>query len=109
MFVLHEGKLVKRMKVPGPVSGAVRLRAGERYIRNHITAVTWRGVSEGICSGHSDGQIRAWIPEMAHDEHSDTEESCEAGRAVEETVLKRKRQVLDDVFRGLTKQKITFS
>lgn len=107
-FVLHEGKLVKRTKVPGPVTTVVRSRTGERNIRNRITAVTWRGISEGIYSGHSDGQIKAWAPKITHDEESDTEESYEPDKAVEETGLKRKRQVLDDVFRDLTRQKITF-
>jgi DNA excision repair protein ERCC-8 len=108
MFVLHEGKLVRRLKVPGPVTAAVRSRTGERNIRNRITALTWRGVSEGIYSGHSDGQIRVWAPEVAQDDDSDSEEGHGTGERTEQAGLKRKRQVLDDVFRDLTRQKITF-
>jgi DNA excision repair protein ERCC-8 len=108
MFVLHDGKLVKRLKVPGPVKAAVRSRTGEKNMRTRMTALTWRGISDGILSGHSDGQIRVWAPETAQDDDSDMEESHRTDKAIEETGFKRKRQVLDNVFRDLTKQKITF-
>jgi DNA excision repair protein ERCC-8 len=108
LFALHEGTLVKRLKVPGVMTAAVRSHTGERNIRNRITALAWRGVSEGIYSGHSDGQIRVWSAEMASEDEFDTEEVL---RTVEENVeigSKRKSQVLDDIFRDLTRQKITF-
>jgi DNA excision repair protein ERCC-8 len=108
MFVLHEGKLMKRLKVPGPVTAAVRSRTGERNIRNRITALTWRGASDGIYSGHSDGQIRVWAPEMVPEDDSDTEESRGTADGTNGAGLKRKSQVLDDIFRDLTRQKITF-
>jgi DNA excision repair protein ERCC-8 len=108
IFVLHEGKLVKRLKVPGPVTATVRSRTGERNVPNRITALTWRGISEGIYSGHSDGQIRVWAPQMAPDEDSDTEESHGIIEGTEGAGLKRKRQILDDIFKDLTRQKITF-
>jgi DNA excision repair protein ERCC-8 len=108
MFMLHEGKLTKRLKVPGSVTAAVRSRTGERNIRNRITALAWRGIPEGIYSGHSDGQIRVWAPGMAQDDDPDSEADHWVDEATEQTSLKRKRKVLDDVFRNLTRQKITF-
>jgi DNA excision repair protein ERCC-8 len=108
IFMLHEGKLVKRLKVPGPVTETVRSRTGERNIRNRITALTWRGVPEGTYSGHSDGQIRVWAPEVAPDDDYDTVESQGIAEDTDVAGFKRKRQVLDDIFRDLTKQKITF-
>jgi len=38
MFELHEGKLLKRLRVPGPISAAVRSRTGERNISSPLLA-----------------------------------------------------------------------
>jgi DNA excision repair protein ERCC-8 len=110
MFELHEGKLLKRLRVPGPVLAAVRSRTGERSIKNRITALVWRGAADGIYSAHSDGQIRAWVPRTKDDAIADQEEEeSSMGRlADEDETGKRKRQVLDDVFKSLTRQKISF-
>jgi DNA excision repair protein ERCC-8 len=108
IFMLHEGKLLKRLKVPGPVTATVRSRAGERNIRNRITALAWRSVPEGIYSGHSDGQIRVWAPDVASGDDSDTDVSHGIADDTDIAGVKRKRQVLDDIFRDLTRQKITF-
>jgi DNA excision repair protein ERCC-8 len=108
MFALHDGTLVKRLKAPGSVTAAARSRAGQRTIRNRITALAWRGVSDGIYSGHSDGQIRVWAPEIATDDDSDTEEVHEISEGATVVGSKRKSRVLDDIFRDLTRQKITF-
>jgi DNA excision repair protein ERCC-8 len=110
MFELHEGKLLKRLKVPGPIMAAVRSRTGERNIKNRITALVWRGQVDGVYSAHTDGQIRAWIPRTKEDEVADREEEeAVKGRNDDESEgAKRKRLILDDVFRDLTKQKISF-
>ncbi len=108
MFLLHEGKLLKRLKVPGPNTAVVASRRGERNTRNRVTALTWRGVSEGVYSGHSDGQIRVWAPRTFADDEDDEDEMEHALEVNEEVGVKRKRQVLDDIFRDLTRQKITF-
>jgi len=109
VFELHDGKLLKRLKVPGPSIAAVRSRTGERNVKNRVTSMAWWGVVEGICSGHSDGQIRVWKPRIGEDDMVDKEEEEERrmGTDVEDVVLK-KRKALDDVFRDLTRQKITF-
>ncbi|PQE33004.1 hypothetical protein CJF32_00001486 [Rutstroemia sp. NJR-2017a WRK4] len=110
VFELHEGRLLKRLKVPGPAVAAVRSRTGERNIRNRITALAWREPADGVFSAHSDGQIRAWIPRTAEDEELDREEesSKPGNRDEEREGGKRKRNVLDDIFRDLTRQKISF-
>jgi DNA excision repair protein ERCC-8 len=110
MFELHEGKLLKRLKVPGPTLAAVRSRTGERNIKNRITGLVWRGEADGIYSAHTDGQIRVWLPRTVEDERLDQEEEDSSKRRDDDQDegVKRKRQVLDDVFRDLTRQKITF-
>ena len=110
MFELHEGKLLKRLRVPGPTLAAVRSRTGERSTKNRITALVWRGAVDGIYSAHSDGQIRAWVPRTKDDAIADKEEEDLLGNraADDDATGKRKRQVLDDVFKSLTRQKISF-
>jgi len=112
VFELHEGKLLKRLKIPGPVMATVRSRnGGERNTKNRITSMVWRGHQvDGIYSGHTDGQIRAWVPRTKDDEAADREEeeSLRSRNVDDEEGPKRKRQALNDVFRDLTRQKITF-
>ncbi|KAK0106947.1 hypothetical protein ONS95_003662 [Cadophora gregata] len=110
VFELHEGRLLKRLKVPGPNIAAVRSRTGERNVKNRITGLVWRGMAGGIYSSHTDGQLRAWLPRTAEDDEIDDEEENISKRDDnnESEGVKRKRQVLDDVFRDLTRQKITF-
>ncbi|KUJ11884.1 WD40 repeat-like protein [Mollisia scopiformis] len=110
MFELHEGRLLKRLKVPGPNMAAVRSRTGERNIRNRVTGLVWRGQAGGIYTAHTDGQIRAWLPRTTDDEILDREEeeNSDAFGNNENEGTKRKRQVLDDVFQNLTRQKVTF-
>ena len=110
MFELHEGRLLKRLKVPGPNMAAVRSRTGERNVRSRITGLVWRGQADGVYSAHTDGQIRAWLPRTADDEQLDREEEDNMKRQVndDDESSKKKRKVLDDVFRDLTRQKITF-
>jgi len=111
VFELHEGKLLKRLKIPGPAIATVRSRnGGERNTRNRFTSMVWRGQVDGIYSGHTDGQIRAWIPRTKDDEVADREEeeSSRSRDVDDEELPRRKRQALDDVFRDLTRQKITF-
>ncbi|KAI9744001.1 MAG: hypothetical protein M1818_002735 [Claussenomyces sp. TS43310] len=111
LFQLHEGKLLRRLRVPGPVMAAVRSsRTGERAVRNRVTSLAWRGPVEGMLSGHTDGQIRAWVPRTVEDEMEDREELGGTGEGdqEEEEQVRKRRKVLDDVFRDLTRQKITF-
>ncbi len=59
----------------------------------------------GIYSGHMDGQIRAWLPQLEglddEDEDNVTEEAA--------SVRAKKRKALDDAFRSLMGRQITFT
>lgn len=109
-FEVHEGRLLKRLKVPGPVTTTARSRTGESNTSNRFTSLAWRGQVDGIYSGHTDGHIRAWIPRTKDDEAEDLNEQEEVRHRQGEVDdnPRRKRQALDDVFRDLTRQKITF-
>lgn len=119
---LHRGSVVARLRGVGPSLAAVRARqGGERAVRNRVTSLVWRAAgggggssgvvmggstaAGGIYSGHLDGQIRAWLPEIEgadeEDEDSTTEEAVE-GRA-------KKRKAIDDAFRSLMGRQITFT
>lgn len=109
MFDLHEGRILKRLKVPGRTMAAVRSKTGERNVKNRITALVFRGQADGIYSAHSDGQIRAWLPRTAEDDRLDRAEEEGLKKDDDESEgRKKKRKVLDDVFRDLTRQKISF-
>ncbi|KAG9231949.1 WD40-repeat-containing domain protein [Amylocarpus encephaloides] len=110
VFELHQGRLLKRLRVPGPNIAAVRSKTGERNVKSRITSLVWKGQADGIYSSHTDGQIRAWLPRAAEDDLLDMElESAKREADGEgDDKRERKRQVLNTVFRDLTKQKITF-
>ncbi|KAH6674341.1 WD40-repeat-containing domain protein [Halenospora varia] len=110
MFDLHQGRLVKRLKVPGPSMATVRSRTGERNVKSRITGLVWRGQTDGIYSTHTDGQIRAWLPKTSTEVDLDIEEEENKKRQAGDNTEagQRKRQVLDDIFRDLTRQKISF-
>lgn len=108
VFEMHEGRLLKRFKIPGPKISTVRSRTGERNTQSRITAMVWRGCAEGMYSAHTDGQIRGYLPRTPEDDILDKEEeeTTQSEGVSEESTKKRK--VLEDVFRDLTRQKITF-
>lgn len=110
IFEMHQGRLLKRLKVPGRGTASIRSSTGESITANRMTAMAWRAPFDGIYSAHTDGQIRAWLPWTAEDEAVAREEESEhkVGRDHDESGGKRKRKALDDVFRDLTRQKITF-
>lgn len=109
MFDLLEGTLLKRLRVPGVAFTATQARssAGHRNLKTRITSLAWRPGTTELYSAHSDGFVRPWMPRTAEEAELDNEEALE-GESGEEESRKRKRQALDDVFRDLTKQKITF-
>ena len=108
MFELLEGTLIKRLRAPGVAVAQARGSAGQRNIKNRVTSLCWRAGDVEMYSAHSDGLIRAWKPRTKDDVQVEKEES-EQVDVDEDESRKRKRQALDDVFRDLTKQKITFT
>ena len=107
MFDLFEGTLLKRLRVPGATVAQAPGSAGQRNIRTNITSLAWRVSDLEVYSAHSDGMIRIWKPRAKFEAEIDQEEA-EGIDDNEDTNRKRKREALDQVFRDLTKQKITF-
>ena len=110
MFDLIEGTLHKRLRAPGIPVAQVQGSAGQRNIRNRVTSLAWRAGHTELYSAHSDGTIRAWMPRTTEDAGVEAEELAESATPDDEDESrKRKRQALDEVFRDLTRQKITFT
>jgi len=102
---LLEGRILRRLRLPGPREAVVRARAGgERRVGRRVTSLAWRGVGQGLVSGGTDGVVRVWGPM----EEGEVDEVEEKEKGEEEKGEKRKRNVLDEVFKELTGKKITF-
>lgn len=108
MFDLFEGTLLKRLRIPGVIAVPVRGNAGQMNMKSRTTSLAWRAGTVDVYSAHSDGAIRAWLPKVPEEFQTDIGE-VEDVNSLEDEDRKRKRQALDDVFRDLTKQKITFT
>ena len=110
MFDLFEGALLKRLRPPGVAVAQARGSSGQRNIRNRITALAWRGGDIQMYSAHSDGLIRAWMPRTKDEMDLDTEDEAEAaGDVNDDGTRRKKREALDEIYRDLTRQKITFT
>ncbi|PYH40740.1 WD repeat protein [Aspergillus saccharolyticus JOP 1030-1] len=100
MFELHEGAFIKRLRVPGLAAVAGKQLRGRSTALSaaRINSLVWRGngaSGEGIemFSAHGDGTIRSWVSREPEGEPDETEEAERAER-------KRKRDVLDEIYRG---------
>lgn len=110
MLDLVEGTLHQHLRPPDTPVARAHGSAGQRNIRNRVTSLAWRAGHVELYSAHSDGVIRTWMPRTTKDAEVEAEEQAEAaGPADEHESRKRKRQALDEVFRDLTRQKITFT
>lgn len=101
MFELREGAFVKLLKVPGLAApGRQQLRGRSTALSAaRINALAWRGngaSGEGLelLSAHGDGTIRAWASREPEGEPDDEAEEAE------QADRKRKRDVLEDIYRG---------
>ncbi|KAJ8118519.1 hypothetical protein ONZ43_g3972 [Nemania bipapillata] len=118
---LHNGHIITRLRGTGAAIAGVRSsKKSERSVKNRISSIVWRGAGGGggssgvvmggtnmpgaIFSAHLDGQIRAWAPHLEGKDEDD-EESIE-GVSEEKS---KKRKVLNDVYKSLMGQKITFT
>ena len=108
MFDLFEGTLLKRLRAPGVPVAQASGSAGQRNIRNRVTSLAWRTGDVQMYSAHSDGLIGAWKPKTKAEMQIEKDEA-EQVDGDEDEGRKRKRQALEDVFRDLTRQKITFN
>ncbi|KAK7754857.1 hypothetical protein SLS62_003171 [Diatrype stigma] len=120
---LHDGHVITRLRGTGPAIAGSRAGGGaERTVKNRITSIVWRGAGGGgassgvimggsnmagaVYSAHLDGQIRAWAPHLQGDDAEAEDEAV----GLEDTEAKaKKRKAIDDVFKSLMGQKITFT
>ncbi|KZF24788.1 WD40 repeat-like protein [Xylona heveae TC161] len=108
-FDLFEGRLLKRLRAPG-TQVAAATKAAQRNLQNRVTALAWRQGDVEMYSAHSDGLIRTWRPRTREDAELEEQEAAEAKLNDEEDeTRKRKRQVLEDIYHDLTRQKVTFT
>lgn len=112
MYELLEGKLLKRLKAPShiPIPQTSAPGGSARNVKNRVTALAWRAHSIELLSAHGDGSVRSWRPRTKLDAFVDEEELAEEEDSETEAgKKKRKRQVLEDIYRDLTQPKITFT
>ena len=100
MFQLREGAFVKLLKVPGLLAAEKQQFRGRSTALSaaRINALAWRGngaSGEGLelFSAHGDGSIRTWVSRVPEEEPDEAEEEEQADR-------KRKRDVLEEIYRG---------
>ena len=112
-YELFDGKLLRRMRRPEVAKRAADVAAansasakGQRNTKDRITSLAWRAHDVEMYSAHADGSICAWKPRTDEDVEADEEERIEEEERDESK--KRKRDVLDDIYAGLTKKNITF-
>lgn len=108
MFELREGVFVKRLKVPGVLSSFRHDAKGQSNALSagRINALAWRGngaSGEGLemFSAHGDGTIRTWVSQVPENDLEEEEEMLED--------RKRKRDVLDEIYQGLSGRNVTFT
>lgn len=120
---MHEGSIITRLRGMGPSIAVVAAQRGERTVRNRLTSIVWRGAGGGgsssgavmggtnapggVYSGHLDGQVRAWVPQLEglDEEDEDTGDAAEAASGTRA----KKRKALDDAYRSLMGKQITFT
>ncbi|MCJ1400697.1 hypothetical protein MMC11_003905 [Xylographa trunciseda] len=109
MFDLLEGTLHKRLKAPGLAVAQARGSTGQRNIRNRVASLAWRNGHIELYSAHSDGVIRTWMPRTKEDAEFEADNLEEVADAMDrDESRKRKREALDEVYRELTRDTITF-
>lgn len=108
MFDLFEGTLLKRLRVPGVPAAPIRGTATQANSRSRTTSLAWRAGHVDLYSAHSDGSIRVWVPKTPEEVQAQNGEG-DGPDGDEDESRKRKREALDEIFRDLTKQKITFT
>lgn len=125
---LHEGTMVTRLRGPGSQNAGVKnSRSGERSVRNRITSLVWRGAgghggdgsmghvpggtnaSGGVYSGQTDGQIRAWMPQVLEDDGVDESDGENTGMEMSQQGQKRKATAIGDAMRSMSGKNVTFT
>lgn len=109
-YELFDGKLFRRLQRTQDNTthhtANAGLPEGSYNTKDRITSLAWRAHDVEMYSAHADGSIAAWRPRT--DEDADLDEDEEQEREESEGLKKRKRGILDEIYQGLTKQRITF-
>ncbi|KAF2683442.1 WD40 repeat-like protein [Lentithecium fluviatile CBS 122367] len=106
-YELFEGKMIRRLRRPEQQKRVHETAdKGKMNVKDRIMALAWRAHDVEMYSAHAGGSIAAWKPRTEEDAELDEEEEQE--REEKEEGKKRKRNVLDDIYQGLTKKPITF-
>jgi DNA excision repair protein ERCC-8 len=109
MYELFDGKLLRRMRRPERekrAGDAAAAAAGQRSRRDRITSLAWRAHEVEMYSAHADGSVVAWKPRT--DEDVEVEEEERGEELERDEGRKRKRDVLEDIYAGLTARNVTF-
>ena len=109
MYELFEGRLLKRLRPVATARAESQERRGHRNLFNRVTALCWRPHNMELLSAHTDGTIRSWQPRTTVDAMVEEAEADDEDDDLEDSSRKRKRQVLEDIHRDLTKPKVTFT
>jgi DNA excision repair protein ERCC-8 len=111
VFDLHEGTLLKVLRVPGFKRS--QQTSGKAGLKGRVSALAWRGGEAAglggveVYSAHGDGTIRAWISQTREERELKDEEREED----EELKRKRKmeRDVLGEIVEGLAGRNVRFA
>ncbi|KAJ4983845.1 WD repeat domain-containing protein [Stagonosporopsis vannaccii] len=115
MYELFDGKLLRRLRRPEVTRRAADVAAsngtgasskGQRNVKDRITSLAWRAHDVEMYSAHADGSVCAWKPRTEDDVQADEDERIEEEERDEGR--KRKRDVLDDIYKGFMKKNVTF-
>ncbi|KAF2749260.1 WD40 repeat-like protein [Sporormia fimetaria CBS 119925] len=108
-YELFDGTLFRRLRRPRDYIDRGVAGGGNpgSEVKDRITALAWRAHDVEMYSAHGDGSIGVWRPRTEEDAEVEEEEERER-EEVEESGRKRKRGVLEDIYRDLTRRKVTF-
>lgn len=107
-YGLFEGRLLDRLRRPQQTSGhasdSFQIKS-HRNSKDRVSSLAWRAHDMELYSAHGDGSIVAWKPRTDEDAELDEEDH---EHEITEERRKRKRDVFDDIYKGLTRRQITF-
>ncbi|KAJ9645274.1 hypothetical protein H2199_003280 [Coniosporium tulheliwenetii] len=104
LFFPSQAEILMFELTPGVVFNNTKVGAEKRSAKSKVTRLAWRAHEVELYSAHGDGSIRVWAPRTTEDVEADAEEREEVED--QEESRKRKRQVLDDVYRDLTRRRV---
>ena len=110
MYNLLDGELLRRMRGPLAVISSDSC-SNQRNVQQRVTSLAWRAHTIEMYSAYVDGTIHRWSADqpgssLSGDEDQESDESLDSEELESK---KRKRQILDDIYQGLTKQRVTFT